>query len=648
MSSFGELEVLTAEVLAGEGLELLKRLSPKEKETAWGILKELREKGESKTLEAIWQLDYDIEPPTIREFLDSKEYLGHVGKDVFPLWQRELEIALDPINDIHEIVLRGCIGAGKSWVGAIITAYDLCLLLHLKNPQKFLTCAESSEISLGLVSTDLKQLQRNLWGYTVNFMKGSPFFRSHSSLREEMEYNSLFIKFPKKLVLVGGSIPNHILGLNLYSGCMDEANTRRAADAQEDALDFYLKIRGRVENRFLRRTGRGRITLLASEGDDKSFLNKHCNSIRAQPQPDHHICQFSEWEIRGHTLPLDGKFFKVDVGDQLRPPSIVEENTITRPGAQVIDVPEYYRKAASRGLIEFLKDIAGVVPGRANRFFYNVNALLECFTLVNPIPQEIAEMALDTTFEASDYIDEKKMLRKVLGKFQPLINPNASRFIHVDLAKNADRAGVAMVHVGDMAPGGSPIVREDFVVAFCASEKKPIDFDKIISFICWLRDNAGFAIHTVSYDTWQSLHSFNILDKKGFNVKFRSVDRLANDPRKGKLQPEYEQFRTMTAEGRVQLINSPLLKNEGVEMVVHDGKPDHPDGGSKDMMDATVGAVANLVDALGDSIAGTGDAFNLPGLLPVKLPDPKKLLQDRQLWGDRTAEIQREETFRDP
>lgn len=65
-----------------------------------------------------------------------------------------------------------------------------------------------------------------------------------------------------------------------------------------------------------------------------------------------------------------------------------------------------------------------------------------------------------------------------------------------------------MVHVGDIAKGGSPAVYTDFVVGFQASVRKPIDYDKILRLIYWLRDT-GFNLAAISYDAYQSQHSMH-------------------------------------------------------------------------------------------------------------------------------------------
>jgi hypothetical protein len=638
MPNYHELDTLVEAIMAGEGLRLLQRLSPQEKEVAWQILQQIKREGVSDWLNQLWELDYDIEPPTPQEFLESPEYFKHVGDVLYPKWKEELLVCLDPLHYKNEIIFRGCIGSGKSFVGGVIAGYELCLLLHLKSPQTFLKHAPTASIFLALISADLGQLEKNLWGYAVTAMKGSPFFKKHSSLKEEKEYKGLSIRFPKGIELMGGSLPAHVLGTNLYLAIMDEANYRRSSGAQEEAFAFYNKLRTRVDNRFIDKTGRGRVVLISSEGDEGSFLDTHCNNlvrgVKEGEEPDFHIIQHAEWEILGHTLEeKPTKWFRVDVGDNLRSPVILEEGEEPRQGARVIEVPDIgtYRKSATRDLIGFLKDRAGVVPGRANKYFYNVEAMVNAFQLPNMALCEVAELALDTQVEAYDYLDEARLLLKTLGVWKPRLHPEAARFMHIDLAKSQDLAGVAMCHVGDYAEGGSPIIFEDFCLGFSASKHKPIDFDKIIGLILWLRER-GFHIPLVTYDSYQSVHSLNILEKRGFSVKMRSMDIVKNTPQ-GRLQLEYYEFRSMIAVERIKLVNCARLRREAVELLNLGDKPEHPENGSKDLIDATVGAVANAVESVKDR-EGFGDRFNLGAARTTGLRNPRELITQDQLTGD--------------
>jgi hypothetical protein len=408
----------------------------------------------------------------------------------------------------------------------------------------------------------------------------------------------MLLRLPKNITLSGGSLAAHVLGQNLFAAFLDEANFRRSANPQEDAYDFYYQMRMRIENRFLRSTKKGFICLISSESGEGAFLDKHCAEIRDREQKgkksDAYICQFSEWEIK--PLELGPERFRIDIGDNLRTPKILVADEEERVGAKIISVPEEYRDSAERELMRFLMDIAGIIPGRAHKYFYNTESVLRSFKLPNPVLQEEAELGLDTDVEASDYLNENILVIKVQGRRRPKIHPNSARYIHIDLAKNNDAAGFAMCHVGDYSSGGSPIIYIDLAITFRASPRKPIDYDKILNLIYWFSD-AGYNISTVSYDSYQSQHSMNTLDIGGYKVLLRSVDRMKDVGRGMKIQPEYYSFRSILAEDRVQLPDSALLKTEMLNLISIEERPDHERNYSKDLIDAVVGSVANLIES---------------------------------------------------
>lgn len=610
--AFAELDLLVAEVLEGEDLKILDNLSPKDKEIAWNILLRLRESGEYNIAGELWKLDFATKPPTPQEFLNSDLYLRGVGRDLYPKWHEIFYHIFDPAAGIKELIMRGCIGSGKSFMACVVLVYLIVKLLHYKNPSLTLQRTESatSPILLAIISMDLDQLEKNMWRVALNMLRSCPYVMKQTRLKTTSNYRDLTINFPKNIVLTGGSLEAHFTGQNLFAGVIDEANFRRSRDPQTEAATMYKAMRNRVENRFLTKVGEGFICLVSSEGDQTTFIEQHCEYIRKQlregKKMDAHICQFAEWDIVPNEF--SGETFRVDIGDNLRMPKILTFDEEVRDGAKIIDVPVEHDAAANRDLLSFLKDRAGIIPGRADKYFSNPEAALRAFRRFNPVLSEVGELGLDTEYEGNDYLDEQKLLMKVAGYFKPRENPGAPRYLHVDLAKNRDLAGFALVHIGDYSAGGSPIIFTDFIIGFRASAKKPIDYDKIIRLIFWLKEH-GFAIAGISYDNYQGQHSMNTLDKAGFNVALRSVDRMKDVDGHGKIQPDYSLFREMLSEDRILLPVCPLLKREMLDLLDGKGLPDHPKTGSKDLIDALVGAVANLVGAADNTPRLTEENF---------------------------------------
>lgn len=654
---YSESEAAIRSILSGNGGEIISRLSPHEQEVVSELLAAARDADGIDLLNDVWQLDYHKEPPTFQEFIEDPYYFGHLRDSIYPKWKEMLIEGFDPTLNYWEFIMRGCIGSGKSWTASVGTCYEAATLLHMRNPQRTLRLGAASDpIFLGLVSTDKAQVKKGLWPYALGFMKMSPFFTETTNLRTEQEYlTDLTVPFPNNIKIIGGSLPAHIIGSNLYSLAMDEINYRRGSDGQKAAYDFYTKAKNRIENRFRGKTGKGSLFLISSEKDADSFLDAHCKKQKAMEEKTGKsellVRQFAEWDIVPHRnlgIEPTTPWFKVDAGDTLRPPKILEDGEEPRQGARVVLCPrtDIYWKSANRDLLEFLKERAGVTPGRANKWFYNVDATLNAFTEENTVLTDLVELAIDTLFDASDSVEENLLLRRVMGKPEPRVMPGVPRFVHVDLARVEDKAGFAMAHVCDYAPGGSPIVKVELAVGFKASKEKPIDFDKIIDFIKWLRD-VGFNIQLVTYDSWQSYSSQTTLEKLGFKVKTRSMDIMKQTPQ-GKVQQEYSQFRKLVNEGRVRLPNNARLKHETINLENHDGKPDHPEDGSKDIIDAAVGAVSNTLEMFAENSA-RGDDFKFEVLKEahVRTATPQQVLEKENLTTKRREDDEDEFLFGD-
>jgi hypothetical protein len=130
-----------------------------------------------------------------------------------------------------------------------------------------------------------------------------------------------------------------------------------------------------------------------------------------------------------------------------------------------------------------------------------------------------------------------------------------------------------------------PFVFVDFFCCIKAPKMDEISFEKIRQFIVWLRDNMNYPIVRVSYDSWQSVHSIQLLQENGFDAETISVDRT-DEP--------YMELQSAFVEGRIMKppfsIVDDELRNLEHDILVARGQVDHPMGGSKDVSDSLAGA----------------------------------------------------------
>lgn len=206
------------------------------------------------------------------------------------------------------------------------------------------------------------------------------------------------------------------------------------------------------------------------------------------------------------------------------------------------------------------------------------------------------------------------------------------RYIHIDLGWKRDRCGIAMCHV----PKGVTISRQtgqnssfvdrrplpflyyDFIGVINPERGVEIQFDFIIELIHILSSDLHFDLALVTYDGWQSVGSIQRLNREGFLSGNLSVDRTAkvlvidrdtpNGIREkstsGKYLTPWENYKDALIDERIEVpfynpeipnrLNQDItLYEEELLNLEEDGdkkKIDHPADGTKDLMDAIVGA----------------------------------------------------------
>lgn len=92
--------------------DLLEDLSEQEKQEVYKILNEYNNNGESKSLSALYDEDFEEIPVDIDTFLEDDMYCGQTtdnGKLIYPYWREQLrELFKDP-NKYQEVAITGCL-----------------------------------------------------------------------------------------------------------------------------------------------------------------------------------------------------------------------------------------------------------------------------------------------------------------------------------------------------------------------------------------------------------------------------------------------------------------------------------------------------------------------------------------------------------
>jgi len=625
-----KIDKVVEEGLLGEPIDpLIASLGPEDRALYEELITELRLSG---TVPDIWKHDYTKPPPTIEEFMEDDFYLGKVlrrseeSEGLFPAWKTVMMADFDIDSKIHNTVITGSLGIGKTFVAVLILLYRMTVVTYLRNPQNFFGLSRGSKIIYNTLSVTKRAVTETAFGDAMNFMAQSPYFINECGFNPDSLYSGGRIEIKKVLPdnrrcaihLTAGSKGQHVLGRNVIGVVLDEGNFRLEKDPDIRAYELYDQIRGRIKNRFQKVTGfLPAISILASSAaDETSFTERVIGDINKVNDPStQKIYRFAVYEIKKHAIKFSDKWFKVAYGLKNIEPYILEGfytpkgepigegHELPPNGASTELVPSDYYDDYRRNTRNGLMSQSGISVGGSFRFLASTVDLEHCVELsaglVNPAKTELIPMSAEDDKNIWDYLTHKTFLTRVASRYQPLRHPNAMRYVHLDLATQT-MAGLGICHlvghqlVEGIIKDGQPfneyrlVVEYDFLLTIIAGETKPINLEKIQRFIFWLRDWCGYRFGIVTADQYQSDMPLQMLEAGGFKVGKLSVDRD---------KTVYNAFRTAVQEWRVRIYRQNQLWRELENLLEMNKKFDHPPTGSKDTSDGAAGALFNALNS---------------------------------------------------
>lgn len=472
----------------------------------------------------------------------------------------------------NEVILQLGKGSGKDYTSTIVCAYIVYLLLCLKDPAKYYGKPSGDTIDIVNIAVNADQA-RNV--FFANFKKRIQNCQWFEGRYEATQSGIIFDKSIR--VFSGHSEREAFEGLNLFVAVLDEisAFALESASGNEQAKTadaVYKMYRASVDSRF---PDFGKVLLLSFPRFKGDYIQQRYEAAVAE----------KEVITKNHTMKLDPDLPEATEGNEFT--IEWEEDHITRytypklfalrrPTWEVnptvsISSPAMVR-AAREDLGDFLGRFACMPSNLSDGFFKN-------------------KKAIDDTFITQNGVDEDGIF---LERFLP--HKDTKYYIHVDLAQKHDYCAVAMAHVDkwvDMKIGGDyverhPIVVVDAIRWWTPTKEKSVEFSDVRDFIIALR-RRGFDIALVTFDRWNSHDTMNILEREhGIMTDTLSVDKK-----------HYDDFLSVMYDGRLRGPKAELLIQELGELrqVIRGQKVviDHPRKGSKDLSDATCGAIFNAI-----------------------------------------------------
>jgi hypothetical protein len=635
------IEKAIEEVLKGENADpLLQNLSADDQKLLQEALAELRSSPDMADayLRDLWRLDYERKPPSMTEFLEDPYWLGSLmmkseeSEGMFPTWKKLLIQDFDLDSRVHNLVVSGSLGIGKTFVTVTILLYRIVLARCLRNPQAFFGLTKGSAIFYATLSVTRSVVQETAFGDFLNFMTNSPFFVEECHFNPEKKYASFRIPLGKSIYLTAGSQGWHIIGRNAMGVALDEGNFRLEANPDLKAYKLYDEVRTRIRNRFQRMAGfLPAISILSSSArDESSFTERVKTDIEKSKatDPDQRIYSYPVYVIKQHTLTLSPKWFKVAYGLKNVDPFILKGSYDKKgnpiddgemreeppPGAKVELVPYNYIEDFRRNVKNALQNVSGISTGGSFRFISNAIDLEKAIEagestgIVAPHTTVQLPISEEDKSNVWDFLNPKLFLTKQMSRFQPKRDPFAARYCHIDLATRT-QAGLSICHVagrqlvqGLVKDGGEVfdeyrvVVEYDFILSIVAGKSKPISIMKVINFLYWLRDVCGYRFALVTADQFQSALPLQMLENKGFKTANLSVDRS---------KKPYEAWRAGFEERRIRMFRHPILLTEAENLVDLVDKVDHLPDQSKDVCDSAAGCYYSAITFKDDRVTNS-------------------------------------------
>lgn len=518
---------------------------------------------------------YEEKVPSIEQFIYDPYYLGKsLGDGLYPIWVKAAK-TLFPTpyhSPVGEVVLSGAIGLGKSTFALLVTMYDICRMLSLKNPQQHYKLVESTIIKYALMNATKHLAQGVLWSQFEDWVNASPYFKSKVFITSSGRRGKTY--FIKNVDVGTGSRGSDFLGTATAGAIFSEINDMTVVAGQaEDNLDT---IAIRRESRFAPSNQEilGHLILDSSNKGNRSFIDARIEDKQKRGIKDYIIFAFSQWEAKWHMGRYSGEFFQVYAGDEYIDPFIVDdtnrERLATLKQNRIIDVPVEHYESFKFNLIKAIRDLAGVSTYSSTSFISSQEILNKamCQPLF-PKKEMIQLDFFDKSQKLIDFIDVD-ILKHI---------SQAPRYIHVDLGIVSDSTGISCTYFdgfmevtrkdpfkGEVVTSRAPKFVTEWSMEIRSTPGQEVPIYKIQNFIMDLRSK-GYPIKMVSTDGYQSTNLRQNLTLEGVETKLISVDRT-KDP--------YNELRNIILEERIRLPNLPKLKKEIQELEDVGPKFDHP------------------------------------------------------------------------
>lgn len=527
---------------------------------------------------------FEETPVSIEEFVTSKEYLNlpplseiqyQLIKASTQIYKREtlhklygeVEGEKRWKQTCNEVVFQLGKGSGKDYVSSISCAYVVYLLLCLKDPARYYGKPPGDHIDIINIAVNADQAQKVFFKNFKTRIDKCKWFAGKYDPKVGI------VEFPKGIsVHSGHSQRESWEGYNLLFTVLDEIaafdlESTSGNEQAKTASAIYKMFRQSVDSRFPQY---GKVLLLSFPRFKNDYIQQRYNEVIA----DKEVITRSHKFVLDPDLPegTQGNEFEIQwEEDHILSYKTPRVFALKRPTWEVnptLTIDDFTRSFYDDP-IDSLSRFACMPPEAVDALFTSREKVERAFSNLN------------------NPFDENHAFKEW---FQP--DPEKTYYIHVDLALKHDHCAVALAHVDKwvtMKIAGAytdaqPFIIVDAVRYWTPTKERVVDFTEVKNYIISLKQR-GFNIKMVTFDRWNSYDMMEQIKSYGMNSEVLSVAKK-----------HYDDMLLGVTEERVKGPNIPLLIDELLELrIVKKDKVDHPRKGSKDLSDATCGAIYNAV-----------------------------------------------------
>ena len=351
--------------------------------------------------------------PTPEEFL-TKRYIGQFADLIYPKWKEVFLEAFSENARTKELVLTGCIGAGKSTMAMLCHFYNLYRINSLRYPQLVMGSSPTKWMVMQLMSLSLDKAGSTLLDGIKEFLRSCkdykeiPKRKNFKLLTQEELADSCVpwvdmgdrIVFPDKVAVRIGSRDEHGIGEDLFSVHMDEIDFKKVHSVDQ-VFNSYAQLTERIRSRFLGQKFT-LSTLVSSITKQTGAMNKYIQGVDPNDK-ETTVCGFAIWEIKYPGLFEKHGYFYAMRGTRTHPSKIMEESEKALidkdqleapPGCRYIKVPANYRKDFSTNIERALMNLAGVASSVDEKPFDDLTTIEDM--MLAPIGEVSAPLKSDT------------------------------------------------------------------------------------------------------------------------------------------------------------------------------------------------------------------------------------------------------------